>query len=311
MAKHKHKPTLQTHIVRVNQLIDYIEQNLEKDLPLNTLAKKAFYSPYHFHRIFTNLYNETPLQFITRKRLEKILWLLLKDKKTSIQSLAADYGFNSPVSFSKSFKKHFGISASALRGVSKSEFNRIVRQNSKIGKEKVSVEEYFRNIEKVKTWMETAIISVESKIVPEQKLVAVRSQGGFELSDLAFGHLRNWASAENILSSRPRQWLLVIHDNPAITEVTKLSHSACLKLETSDYDMHDKMASLIIPKGRFLVGTFEIYEREFPWAWGGMSIWLLENGFCYRDGFYYEVFYSESVFDNEAKHKVDICIPIE
>ena len=311
MVKFNDNSTLQAHIVRINEAIHYIEQNLDKELSLDILAKKSFYSLFHFHRIFTDLNKETPHEFVSRKRIEKTAWILLKNKKIPIAELAVQYGFNSPVSFSKSFKKHYGVSASEMRKQSKSTFNQLVHQNSKIGKEGVSVEQYFRSVEIIKKWMIAANPVITTQVLPEQEWATIRSQGSFELSDMAFEKLKKWAISKKMFSPRPMQWSLVIHDNPAITPIEKMSHSACLKIAEDHPNLHDEITVLTISKGRFLIGTFEIEEKDFKWAWGSMSIYLMNNGYAYRDGFYFEIFHGESVFEKGTKHRVDICMPID
>ncbi|WP_366521587.1 AraC family transcriptional regulator [uncultured Polaribacter sp.] len=40
---------------------------MDKKLSLATVAKEAFFSPYHFHRIFSLAVGETVSQYIIRK----------------------------------------------------------------------------------------------------------------------------------------------------------------------------------------------------------------------------------------------------
>jgi AraC family transcriptional regulator len=47
-------------MARINRIINYIQQNPEKDLSLQSLSKIASFSPYHFHRIFTAIVGENP-----------------------------------------------------------------------------------------------------------------------------------------------------------------------------------------------------------------------------------------------------------
>ncbi|MEH7477922.1 AraC family transcriptional regulator, partial [Bacillus altitudinis] len=42
----------QEHEKSIQETLNYIEQHLKDDLPLQTLAKHAGYSRFHFHRIF-------------------------------------------------------------------------------------------------------------------------------------------------------------------------------------------------------------------------------------------------------------------
>jgi AraC family transcriptional regulator len=47
--KHNFK---EEYISRINRVVDYIEKNISKNLSLEELAREAYFSKYHFHRIF-------------------------------------------------------------------------------------------------------------------------------------------------------------------------------------------------------------------------------------------------------------------
>ena len=49
----------------------FIDQNLSINLSLAIVANEAYYSPYHFHRIFTAIIGEPLNTYINRKRIEK------------------------------------------------------------------------------------------------------------------------------------------------------------------------------------------------------------------------------------------------
>lgn len=308
----KQDPTisnLQSHFVRINKVLDHVEQNLDGDLSLAKLAPISCYSPYHFHRTFTAICGETPYEFVLRKRLEKIAWLMLKQKELPIMDFAYRYGFDNPTSFSRSFKKYYGISPRHLRIQSKSVYNKLSRQNSKIGKKQVSVEQYFRDKQTVIDWMQTHG-QTEVKLLDSKRLAYIRNKGGFELSDQAFIQLRSWAGGRGLLDTADsNKWLLIVHDNPAFTEAPKVSHSACLVIP--DYlNVKDQIATLEIPAGQFLVGNFELLPHEFSLAWESMSIRLMEWGCQLRDDYYFEIFRTDSIFQKNVKHPVELCLPV-
>ncbi|MDH8702509.1 transcriptional regulator GlxA family with amidase domain [Dysgonomonadaceae bacterium PH5-43] len=56
---------------RINRVMDYIDQHLDKPLELKSIADVANFSPFHFHRIFSFLIGETPIDYIKRLRVEK------------------------------------------------------------------------------------------------------------------------------------------------------------------------------------------------------------------------------------------------
>ena len=44
--------TSQEHFARIRKVLDYIDQHLDDELPLEKLAEMGNYSAFHFHRIF-------------------------------------------------------------------------------------------------------------------------------------------------------------------------------------------------------------------------------------------------------------------
>ncbi len=50
----------QEYLGRINRVIDYIRDNLTGDLCLETLARVANFSSYHFHRLFTTFVTIKP-----------------------------------------------------------------------------------------------------------------------------------------------------------------------------------------------------------------------------------------------------------
>ena len=59
------------YIKRINNVLLFIDQHLDQELNLETIAKIGNYSPFHLHRIFKAITNETINEYITRKRIEK------------------------------------------------------------------------------------------------------------------------------------------------------------------------------------------------------------------------------------------------
>ena len=69
--------TKREYLKRINFILDFIEKNLEEDLSLETLSKIAYYSPFHFHRVFATMLGENLNQYVNRKRVERISSILL------------------------------------------------------------------------------------------------------------------------------------------------------------------------------------------------------------------------------------------
>jgi AraC-like DNA-binding protein len=85
----------------------YIDQNFQEPINLNRLARESCLSRYHFHRLFTRIYQKTPHQYLTGKRIEQARqWLVAKD--WTIVEICTGIGFESIGSFSTLFKKEIG-----------------------------------------------------------------------------------------------------------------------------------------------------------------------------------------------------------
>ena len=138
------------YIKRINAIFQFIDANLDQELSLETIAKIGFYSPFHLHRIFKAITNETVNEYITRKRIEKTAAVLLHKKDVLITELSLKYGFNSNSSFTRTFKKFYGMSPTQFRKSNPNKFSKIGKVESKNGQVNEVFEEYICNIKNLK-----------------------------------------------------------------------------------------------------------------------------------------------------------------
>lgn len=94
------------YIHRINKVLTYIDENLNNELSLKTLSNVAYYSPFHLHRLFKAITNETLNTYITRKRIERTAMMLIHNKEYSITEIAYKYGFKNDSTFSRTFKNY-------------------------------------------------------------------------------------------------------------------------------------------------------------------------------------------------------------
>jgi AraC family transcriptional regulator len=98
----------------IKKSIEYIENNLNKKIQLKELADKAFLSKYHFHRFFHSVVGEPVAEYIRKKRLEEAANELLTTENKIID-IALKYQFSNQESFTKAFKKLYGIPPKEFR----------------------------------------------------------------------------------------------------------------------------------------------------------------------------------------------------
>lgn len=97
----------------------FLENNFNESISIHDAARDAALSEYHFFRLFKAAFGITPQQYLIQIRLLKSLDLLCTGNY-SVTEASIVTGFADVFSFSKAFKKHFGISPSvALTGAIK------------------------------------------------------------------------------------------------------------------------------------------------------------------------------------------------
>ncbi|ARV62060.1 hypothetical protein BZZ01_28595 [Nostocales cyanobacterium HT-58-2] len=91
-----------------------IDTSLDCRLSLSEIASSVHLSKFHFHRLFTETFRETPHQYHVRRRLERAASFLVSTD-IPITTICLNTGFGSLGSFSSLFGKHFGVSPREFR----------------------------------------------------------------------------------------------------------------------------------------------------------------------------------------------------
>jgi AraC-like DNA-binding protein len=107
MAEHYPKVYLYRRIVQAKLFID---RNFAEDIDLNNVSDEAYFSKFHFIRLFKSIYQKTPHQYLTYVRIEKAKEFLKANKPVS--EVCFLVGFDSLTSFSGLFSKLVGKSPS-------------------------------------------------------------------------------------------------------------------------------------------------------------------------------------------------------
>ena len=96
---------------RLQVIFDFVINNFQQEISLETVANLAFMTPNAFCRFFKNRTHKTFFQFLIELRLEHACQLL-NDKALPISEIAEKSGFNSISNFNRQFKTQKGISPS-------------------------------------------------------------------------------------------------------------------------------------------------------------------------------------------------------
>lgn len=100
----------QEHLTAFENVQRYVLDNIDRNITVDELAKFTYLSKFHFIRVFTGHFGDTPHRYITKLRVERAKELLLYDDSLSISEIAVRLNFDSQQTFSYWFKKNVGVS---------------------------------------------------------------------------------------------------------------------------------------------------------------------------------------------------------
>jgi AraC-like DNA-binding protein len=88
---------------RIVQTKLFIDSHFAEKINLNDISDEAFFSKFHFIRLFKSIYRKTPHQYLTKVRLDKAQELLRQNH--SVTDVCFQVGFDSLSSFTGLFKR--------------------------------------------------------------------------------------------------------------------------------------------------------------------------------------------------------------
>lgn len=98
----------------IQKALDYLEENLLDDLPIEHIASQANASAFHFQRTFTILTDLSVGEYVRRRRLTLAAQELSRTN-CKVIDLAYKYGYDTPEAFSKAFRRQHGVPPSEAR----------------------------------------------------------------------------------------------------------------------------------------------------------------------------------------------------
>ena len=109
-ADHFHQDT-----IRIRKMIEYIQKNFVRNLPLSEIAASANISERECLRCFQKTIQTSPVQYLLKYRVMQGAEMLRQDQGRSISEIAAACGFESPSNFSKLFRRYYSCTPREYR----------------------------------------------------------------------------------------------------------------------------------------------------------------------------------------------------
>ena len=295
------KKSLDIYQLRINKAIDYINNNLHKSISLNELAKVSYFSPYHFHRIFTGVTGESVNDFTNRVRIEKSI-RLLKHSKNTIADIAYTCGYSSPAVYSRAFKQYFEVSPSYFR--KHKDF-----KDSKIRKVLFPVEQYHCNMNEEEL---KANFPVTIKTWPERRIAYIRVFDSFKEGVVlkAYEELIEWAKDMNLFNSETFFGMSV--DDPTVTPKEKYRYEVCMTIPNDVKIENSRIQTMVMPECKYAVctvsGSFNLVATAINYLF---SDWIINSNYEPEHMAGLEIFRDKTNILNWEYLDMDLCIPIK
>lgn len=100
---------------RIVQAKLFIDSNFNQPINLENIADEAYFSKFHFIRLFKNTYGKTPHQYLTYVRIENAKHLL--KSAMPVVEVCNAVGFDSASSFTGLFKRNTSHSPSVYQKI--------------------------------------------------------------------------------------------------------------------------------------------------------------------------------------------------
>ncbi len=98
----------------LKNVIQYINDHITEKIETQQLTEMTKWSHHHFIRIFKKYINQTPYQYILKKKIEKAK-VIIFESDISLSNIAIELGFSSYSNFCNAFKKETGKSPEMFR----------------------------------------------------------------------------------------------------------------------------------------------------------------------------------------------------
>jgi len=94
-------------IDRFSELVAWLMRNLDADLSVEVLARRACMCPSHFSKVFKSILGQPPRDFVLNLRLNEARRRLSKRQKT-LRTVSESVGFRTSLAFQEAFERKFG-----------------------------------------------------------------------------------------------------------------------------------------------------------------------------------------------------------
>ncbi len=98
----------------IQKMVEWIDDHLDQDLSVATIANKSGYSVWHFQRKFVQLTGLNVYEYVRIRRVINATFLLVRSRKRILE-VAIENGFNCQASFTRTTREVTGFTPAVIR----------------------------------------------------------------------------------------------------------------------------------------------------------------------------------------------------
>ena len=280
-----------------------IAGRLDEALDLETLAREACLSPFHFHRVFRGMVGETPMELVRRLRLERAAWRLAGTDR-AVTEIAFEAGYETHEAFTRAFRAHYDASPSAFRS----------RKHPRI-ELAAPCGVHYDSDGAVRAFIPRDSggqdMHVEIKQLPELRLGTVRHIGPYNQIPVAFERLDKLVGPiRSLLRQRGSAMIAIYHDDPESVPVDQLRSDAAVVIPP-DITLPAGLIEQRIPGGRFACAVHVGPYEQLGDAWARlMGEWLPGSGHRVGNSPCYELYLNDPTTTSKTALRTEMRIPL-
>lgn len=247
---------------RIQRVIQYMGEHLDRDLDLASLAEVAHLSPYHFHRIYAGMTGETAAESLRRLRLHRAAGALI-GSKVPVIAIAKAAGYGSVAAFTRAFQSAYGTPPASYRqrGFLVMDYSESIPAS--------------RNVKP-----EHAMFNVTIRESQPVRLAAFRHQGHYLEIGPVFERLFTWAGPRGLMGPTTRG-IGIYYTDTHSTPPAAWRSDACISIAADVTPPDDAEAPRLIDLagGKHAVlrhkGPYAELHHAYDWLFGQ---WLPSSG---------------------------------
>jgi len=251
---------------RLERVLDHIQDHLDEPLDLNDLAEIACFSPFHFHRVYRAVMQETVTETVRRLRLHRACGDLIANK-LPIADVATRAGYGSVEAFNRAFRKAYDMPPGEYR--------------AKQIDQACPLKPY-------SSLKDDDMYNVTIGEVPSVRIAAIAHKGSYMGIGKAFEKVYIWAMSNGLTPGPDTRAIGVYYDDPESVKESDLRSHAGFSI-SEDLDIGktqncDAIEMVDLKGGRAAtlehVGPYAELERAYNWFY---RTWLMEQNYELAD----------------------------